>query len=63
MKSRKPFTFKQAATAKWLVIEHGYYQHEAAAVVGCNQGRVSEAMNGKRYPEAPPENMLNVTIH
>lgn len=63
MKHRKPFTFEQAATAKWLVSEHGYHQHEAAAIVGCNQGRVSETVNGKRYPEAPAENLLNVTIH
>lgn len=63
MRSRNPFTYEQAATAKWLVRSHGLYQHEAAALVGCNQGRVSETLNGKRFPEAPAENLLDIEIH
>jgi len=60
---RTNFTFEQAATAKWLVATKNLYQHEAAALIGCNQGRVSEAINGKRFPDAPPENLLNIDFH
>ena len=37
-----------AAKAKALV-ELGYHQHQAAALLGINQGRVSEVMTGKRF--------------
>ena len=63
MSTKPVFTYKHAATAKWLVLARQLYQHEAAALLGCNQGRVSEAVNGKVHPEAPVENLLNVRIH
>lgn len=61
-KARSHFTYEQAATAKWLVKVKGFYQHEAAAVINQNQGRVSEAINGKRFPEAPIENLLGLQL-
>lgn len=63
MRSRSHFSYEQAATAKWLVQTKHMYQHEAAAMVGCNQGRVSETLSGKRYPSAPAANLLKIDIH
>jgi len=47
-------TFKMACEIKYLKIKHGLYNHQIAALFGVNQGRISEVMTGKRYPEAPP---------
>jgi len=30
------------------------FQHQIAALVGHNQGRISEVLTGKRFPEVPP---------
>ena len=57
------FTYEQAATAKYLVHTMHLYQHKAAALLGCNQGRISEAVNGKVHPDAPTANLLNVEVH
>lgn len=35
----------------WLA---GWYQHDIGAKYGQNQGRVSEIVNGKKFPEAMP---------
>jgi predicted XRE-type DNA-binding protein len=43
-----------AAHIRFLVSERGLYQHQAAALVGINQGRVSEVMRGYRYPNVQP---------
>lgn len=32
----------------------GYTQHDIAALVGINQGRVSEVVNFKVHPTVPP---------
>lgn len=43
-----------AAHIRFLVKERGLYQHQAAALVGVNQGRISEIMRGCRYPDVKP---------
>ena len=59
MPKRSEFvTAKMAAYIKYMVGTLGYYQHEAAAVFKINQGRVSEIMTGKRYPDVPPADSL-----
>jgi predicted XRE-type DNA-binding protein len=50
--SRK-ITRELAAHIRWLVSEQGLYQHQAAALVGVNPGRVNEVMKGRRFPEEP----------
>jgi hypothetical protein len=32
----------------------GWFNHEIAAALNINQGRVSEVLTGKRFPEAKP---------
>ncbi len=44
-----PMTPWRAALAKFLVIKLGLYQHQAAAILGVNQGRISEVITGKRH--------------
>jgi len=44
-----PMTPWRAAIAKFLVLKLGMYQHQAAAVLGVNQGRISEVITGKRH--------------
>jgi transcriptional regulator with XRE-family HTH domain len=34
--------------------EEGLYNHEIAARLNINQGRVSEVLTGKRFPERKP---------
>jgi len=47
-------TPEMAAHIRFLIKERGLYQHQAAALCGVNQGRISEIMRGKRYPDVPP---------
>lgn len=47
-------TAEMAATIKFLVVYKKYLQHQAAAHFGINQGRVSEIMRGRRFPNVPP---------
>lgn len=54
-KSSKTITAEMAAKIKYLVGVIGLFQHQAAAILGINQGRVSEVMNGKRHPNVPPQ--------
>lgn len=35
--------------------EEGLYNHEIAARLNINQGRVSEVLSGKSYPELKPK--------
>lgn len=45
---------EMAAHIRFLVNERGLFQHQAAALVGVNQGRISEVMRGQRYPDVKP---------
>lgn len=56
MKRRRspPISEELAAQIRYLVQDKGLYQHQAAAVVGVNQGRVSEVMRGRHFPDVPP---------
>lgn len=63
MKRKTPMlTADMAATIKYLVNVLGLLQHQAAAVFGINQGRVSEVVTGKRFPEVPAENRLGIVL-
>lgn len=53
-RSSKPVTKEMAAHIRFLIKDKGLYQHQAAALVGVNQGRVSEVMNEHRHPNVPP---------
>ncbi|WP_173390163.1 hypothetical protein [Methylorubrum extorquens] len=50
----EPLTFKLAVEIWKLARETDLAQHEIAAVLHLNQGRVSEVLNLKRFPEARP---------
>lgn len=54
IKPTPPMTAELASKIITLVKVKGLLQHQAAAVLGLNQGRVSELINGKRYPGAKP---------
>lgn len=53
-KSSPPITPEMAAHIRFLVIERGLFQHQAASLCGINQGRVSEVMQGYIHPDQPP---------
>lgn len=53
IKPTPPMTAELAAKALTLV-RMGYKQHQAAAILGLNQGRISEAINGKRFRGVRP---------
>jgi len=42
----------QDAIVVWKLSLKGWLQHHIAAQLGVNQGRISEVLNGKSYPEA-----------
>lgn len=44
-----------AAKIKRLWRDTDLPQHEIASIVGVNQGRVCEVVNGKRFADVPPE--------
>ncbi|WP_227876640.1 MULTISPECIES: helix-turn-helix domain-containing protein [Sphingomonas] len=44
-----------AGHIRYLVTELGMMQHQAAALCGVNQGRVSETMRGRRFPDVAPQ--------
>ena len=54
IKPTPPMTAELAAKAITLVKIKGLKQHQAAALLGLNQGRISEVLTGKRYPNAKP---------
>lgn len=54
MRKRSTLTAEIAAKIKRLATENRYFQHEIAAIVGVNQGRVSEVLTGKRFAEVRP---------
>lgn len=58
-KNSNPVTAEMAAKIKYLVGVIGLFQHQAAAVLGINQGRISEVMNGKRHGNVSPQLSLD----
>ena len=54
-KSSNRITPEIAAKIKYLVRVMGLFQHQAAALLGINQGRVSEVITGKRHPGVGPQ--------
>jgi predicted XRE-type DNA-binding protein len=54
MRKRVRLTPQIAAEIKKLANTTDLFQHEIAARFNINQGRVSEVLSGKRYPEVPP---------
>lgn len=48
-------TAELAALIKFLVLRIGLYQHQVAALLEINQGRVSEVMTGKHHPSVDPD--------
>ena len=55
-----PMTEELASKAKTMVIRLGMAQHEAAAKLGVNPGRVSEVVKGHKFPDAPFANIKDV---
>jgi predicted XRE-type DNA-binding protein len=53
-KNSPTITPELAGKVKYLVKVLGLFQHQAAAILGINQGRVSEVMTGKRFPKSEP---------
>lgn len=49
-----PVTPELAAIAKALRGSYGLAQHIIAAKLNVNPGRISEVINGMRYPDVPP---------
>lgn len=49
-----PVTPEMAAHIKYLIGRGDLMQHEIAAKVGINQGRVSEINRGRRFPSIAP---------
>lgn len=47
-------TAKTASYIKWYEANTNLLQHEIAARLNINQGRVSEVLAGKRFPDALP---------
>ena len=56
IKDTPPMTSDVAAKALALVTIMGLKQHQAAAVLGVNQGRISEVVTGKRFAGVPAAN-------
>jgi hypothetical protein len=44
----------ELASKALALLQLGFNQHQAAAVLGVNQGRISEVKTGKRYIGAEP---------
>jgi len=53
--TRRRLSAAMAAKIKRLWNETEMAQHEIAAELGVNQGRVSEVVNGVRFAEVAPE--------
>jgi predicted XRE-type DNA-binding protein len=51
---RTKMTAGIAGKIKWLAATTSLYQHEIAARLGINQGRVSEVLSGKRFAHVMP---------
>ena len=54
-RTRSPsISAEMAAHIRYLVQVIGLFQHQAAALLGINQGRVSEVVSGRRHPGIGP---------
>lgn len=53
-KSSPPVTPQMAAEIRFLKQQKKLFNHQIAAHFGINQGRVSEVLTGKKFPEAQP---------
>lgn len=53
-KKRSVRLTKKHAEYIWQRRQDGLYQHQIAAELGVNQGRVSEVLSGHRFPDARP---------
>lgn len=49
-----PVTAKMAAEIRFLKKKKKLFNHQIAAHFGINQGRVSEVLTGKKFPDVPP---------
>jgi len=54
MTKRTRMTGELAALIKKLAVTTDLFQHEIAARLGINQGRVSEVLSGKRFGDVQP---------
>ncbi|QUM73043.1 hypothetical protein [Sphingopyxis granuli] len=52
-KASPPVTPQMAAEIRYLKSSKGLYNHQIAALFGINQGRVSEVLTGKTFPDVP----------
>lgn len=43
-----------AAHIKYLLKRGDMFQQQIAALLGINQGRISEVKHGQKHPEVPP---------
>jgi predicted XRE-type DNA-binding protein len=59
-KNSNKVTAEMAAKIKYLVGVLGLFQHQVAALLEINQGRVSEVMNGKRHPRVRAYDQLSL---
>lgn len=50
-KASPPVTPEMAAEIRFLKYTKKLYNHQIAALFGINQGRVSEVLTGKTFPE------------
>lgn len=53
-KPSPPVTAEMATKIRYLKKAKKLYQHQIAALLEINQGRVSEVLTGKRNPKALP---------
>lgn len=56
------FTAEMAAKAKTMVLTMGMKQHQAAALLGVNQGRVNEALRHPKWANVAPAPVSEVRI-
>jgi predicted XRE-type DNA-binding protein len=54
-KGSPPVTAEMAAHIRRLKREQNLFNHEIAAMLSINQGRVSEVLRGKLHPELKPQ--------
>lgn len=53
-KASPSVTPEMAAEIRYLKKTKKLYHHQIAALLGINQGRVSEVLTGKTFPSVPP---------